>query len=876
MRTPLRALVVSDRDSEVAALARELEQGGYEPVCRRVDHPAAMSEALAEQEWDVVLADAVLEQFSGLAALMLLLNRDLDVPLLILSGDRTDALAVTVMTAGAHDLIRHNDLTRLVPAIERELRRARQRQEHKQTEEALRRRGEYLTCLTEISAELLAASDLDFTLTRVLMQLREVAGADRCYLFQNYRTAAGGLAAGLRLEDCAQGVESRFIHADYAAIDWASSGLDRWIGMMATGGAIFGPVAQLPESERALFGAQGVSWIIALPLRVAGEWYGFIGFDACRPVRWTEQEVTILRAAASAIAAAIRRLGVEERLRESEARYRALAENTYDLICEADREGRFLYVSPNYRDALGYEPTELSGRSYIDLIHPDDRDKMRQRLARGSEALPTGQTQFRFQHRNGEWRWFESTSKIFRTAAGEVRAVTVSRDVTERKWAEQRIEHLNRVVRAIRDIDRLITRENDRDRLLRQACEALVRVSDYHLVWIGLEDGEGHLVPVASAGGDASALEQWMIATEGPIGDLDPAWEAFSSGRPRIVRANGGTGAGAEDGMTPQSRILIPLQSGDERYGVMSVSAREDAFDDEEVELLVEVAGDIAFALTVIAMDAELRTYHDHLEELVHERTTELAMANRELEAFCYSVSHDLRAPLRSIDGFSQMLLEDHGDALSVEGRDYLQRVRAASQRMAQLIDDLLELSRLARSEVRREPVDLSALVRTIASELAQAQPQRRVTFAIAEGLVDNADPQLLRVMLENLVGNAWKFTAKHATARIEFGVRRESGGLVYFVRDDGAGFDMAYADKLFGAFQRLHVASEFDGNGIGLATVERIIQRHGGRIWAEGAVEQGATFHFTLSPADGARPKETPAGPPFVHAGTVTGADLR
>lgn len=872
MRTPLRALIVSDRDSEVAALACALEQGGYEPLCRRVDHPAAMSEALAEQEWDVVLADAVLEQFSGLAALMLLLNRDLDVPLLILSGDRTDAEAVTVMTAGADDFIRYNDLARLVPAIERELRRARERREHRRTEEALRRRGQYLTCLTEVSAELLAAGDLDFTLTRVLMQLREAAGADRCYLFQNYRTAAGGLAAGLRLEDCAQGVESRFIHAEHAAIDWTNGGLKRWMDLMATGGAVFGPVAELPESERGLFAAQGIVWIIALPLRIAGEWYGFIGFDACRPVRWTEQEVTILRAAASAIAAAIRRLGVEERLRESEARYRALAENTYDLICEADREGRFLYVSPNYRDVLGYEPTELSGRSYVDLIHPDDRERMRQRLDQGSEALPTGHTLFRFRHRNGEWRWFESTSKIFRTAAGEVRVVTVSRDITERKWAEQRIEHLNRVVRAIRDIDRLITRESDRDRLLRQACEALVRVSDYHLVWIGLEDGGGRLVPVASAGGDASALEQWIIATEGPIGEPDPAWEAFSSGRPRIVRANGRRAAAARNGVAAQCRIVIPLQSGDECYGVMSVSAREDAFDDEEVELLVEVASDIAFALNVIAMDAELRTYHDHLEELVHERTTELAMANRELEAFCYSVSHDLRAPLRSIDGFSQMLLEDYGSALGAEGRDYLQRVRAASQRMAQLIDDLLELSRLARSEVRRERVDLSALARAIAAELSQTQPERRVTFVVEDGLEAEADPQLLRVMLENLVGNAWKFTSKHPAARIEVGARREAGELVYFVRDDGAGFDMAYADRLFGAFQRLHTASEFDGNGIGLATVERIIHRHGGRIWAEGAVEKGATFYFTLAPPDHARAKDALATPSFGHAG----AELR
>lgn len=851
MTDPLRLLVVCDRDSDALSVARDLARAGYEVRWRRVDTAAAMTEALAETTWDVVCAEATLAHFSGVGALMLLLNRNLDIPFIMLSAERTDASAVTVMRAGANDFIRRADLSRLAPAVERELRRAVQRRTQIRTEEVLRRRGEYLTCLTEVSAELLAATDLDFTLSRVLMQLREVAHADRCYLFQNYRAADGSLTAALRLEDCAQGVESRFSQAEHANVDWSANGFERWVSVMAAGGAVASPVAELPEPERRFFKEQGIAHIVALPLRVAGEWYGFIGFDSAHPdQRWTDQEIIVLRAAASAIAAAIRRLRVEERLRESEARYRALAENTYDLICESDRDGRFLYVSPNFRDVLGYEPTELAGRAYVELLHPDDNAALARQRVGATDALPPAHAVYRYLHRNGEWRWFESTSKTFRTASGETRVVTVSRDITERKWAERRIERLNRVVRAIRDIDRLITREKDRGRLLRQACETLVRVSDYHLVWIGLVDLSGErITPVASAGGDASALEQWAIALEGAVGQRDPAWVAFSSGRPHVVREAGRWRLPAGDATTAhRSSVVIPLQSGDERFGVLSVSAYQEAFDEEEVELLVEVAGDIAFALAVSAMDAELRIYHDHLEELVQERTTELAAANRELEAFCYSVSHDLRAPLRSIDGFSQMLLEDYGDRLEREGREHLQRVRAASQRMAHLIDDLLELSRLTRSELRREPVDLTALVSTIAAELHDVQPDRDVTFVIAENLFDNGDQQLLRVMFENLLGNAWKFTGKHARARIEFGMTHSGDELVYFVRDDGAGFDMAYVDKLFGAFQRLHGASEFDGTGIGLATVERIIQRHGGRIWAEGEVEKGATFYFTLA----------------------------
>jgi len=232
-------------------------------------------------------------------------------------------------------------------------------------------------------------------------------------------------------------------------------------------------------------------------------------------------------------------------------------------------------------------------------------------------------------------------------------------------------------------------------------------------------------------------------------------------------------------------------------------------------------------------------------------REAELSASNRELEAFSFSVSHDLRSPLRSIDGFSLALAEDCAAALPAEGAGHLARIRAATQRMGRLIDDLLQLSRVTRTEMRREPVDLSAVVREVGEELARTAPERRVDLEIEAGLGATGDPTLLRIALENLLGNAWKFTARHASARITFGRTTRDGRPALFVRDDGAGFDMAYAAKLFGAFQRLHGTGEFPGTGIGLATVQRIVRRHGGEVWAEGAVEQGATLTFTIPSGD-------------------------
>ena len=253
---------------------------------------------------------------------------------------------------------------------------------------------------------------------------------------------------------------------------------------------------------------------------------------------------------------------------------------------------------------------------------------------------------------------------------------------------------------------------------------------------------------------------------------------------------------------------------------------------------------DGAGTLYAIARDVTERRLADEARARL---TAEVEAANRELETFSYSVAHDLRAPLRSIDGFSQALLEDWGDKLDEDGRRYLGFVRQSAQLMAQLIDDILTLAKVNRGELRSGPLDLSAIARGAYERIARGDAARKVELVIAPALRAQGDPRLLGVVFDNLLGNAWKFTSKRPDARIEVGATTRDGEPVYFVRDNGAGFDMTYASKLFGVFQRLHAAQDFEGTGIGLATVQRIVARHGGRVWAEGKVGAGATFYFTL-----------------------------
>ena len=327
----------------------------------------------------------------------------------------------------------------------------------------------------------------------------------------------------------------------------------------------------------------------------------------------------------------------------------------------------------------------------------------------------------------------------------------------------------------------------------------------------------------------------------------EPAWVADLQQADGWTRRESLAKAGLHAG------FWFPIIVDKEVYGVMECYSQDVTQPDEPLLRACAALGGLIgqFAQRKRAEEA-LRQLNAELEQRVAQRTEELALANTELEAFAYSVSHDLRAPLRTIDGFGQALLEDCGSQLNSDGHDYLRRIRTATRRMATLIDDLLRLSRVMRSEMRRQRVDLSRLAHEVVLELRKASPDRSVAVSISEGLVVTGDERLLRLVLENLLTNAWKFTGRTAEPRVSFTAELVNGEQVFVVRDNGAGFDMTYVDKLFQPFQRLHSGEEFEGTGVGLATVKRIVNRHGGRVWAFGTPGVGATFCFTVGDIQG------------------------
>jgi len=603
-------------------------------------------------------------------------------------------------------------------------------------------------------------------------------------------------------------------------------------------------------------------------------------------------------------------------LRASEERFRSVVNSMNDIVFTLDREQRHTGVFGPWVARSGLTPEFFLGRSARDIFGAEaaavHEDANRRALA-GEYVIY-------------EWsapgadgmRYFQTSLSPLHDAAGAIVGIVgVGRDVTERRRQEQELlaaqaelqrllaeaDRSRRVLLSVvedqRAAEEALRENNRRLTVLHRVGLALAQTRDLPTIYRIAREHVSQLVDCPCFGISLYDPATRTLRAEHMISDgvlLDARRfpplvfeeDVRLKGRARAVLAQQPeivtdmpTGPSAQklvvgapgDERVARSALYMPMVVQGQTIGLLELqSYREDAYNEAAIALLAPVANQIGLAIENARLFEQLQAERNSLAQRVAERTAQLEAANRELEAFSYSVSHDLRAPLRAMEGFSSALLSRYREQLDDQGRHYLDRIQNAAQRMGQLINDLLDLSRITRRELICQRVDLGALAQEIAAELRAHDSQRRVRFVIAQPLWGEGDASLLRIALQNLLENAWKFSAPRAEACIEVGQTtlqelRAQGkdpplptavaaalsdpqAPIYFVRDNGVGFDMAYADKLFAPFQRLHGMNDFPGTGIGLAIVQRIISRHGGVIWPDAQVEHGATFYFTLGGA--------------------------
>ncbi len=529
----------------------------------------------------------------------------------------------------------------------------------------------------------------------------------------------------------------------------------------------------------------------------------------------------------------------------SEKRFRETLDNLMEGCQIMGRDWRYIYVNAVAAEHGRRPAAELIGSTIMESFPGIEETEVFAAMKACMAGQPAREMENEFTYPDGTKAWFHL---IIQPVPEGV--FTLSADITERKKAERRLATQSAVSRVLASSSSLEeaaplvlgaiagSERWDFGALWLVDEEAgVLRCRDtWHRDGVAADDLIARTKALAFARGAGLPGRVWAVAEPVLIADL-----TVDSNYPRAPLA---LSAGL------RSALGFPLFQGGRVSGVVDFMAASAPEPDERLNEMLDLIGrQIGLFIQRRHAEDEVRRLNAELESRVAERTTQLEAANKELEAFSYSVSHDLRAPLRAVDGFSQALVEDFGDQLPDDGRGYLTTIRSETQRMGDLIDDLLTFSRLSRASLERLPVNTNALVRSVVQDLQTAYPDRQVEWVVGELPPCEGDLSLLKQVWINILANALKYTGRRDVARIEVCSRRtESGAPVYLVKDNGAGFDMRYADKLFGVFQRLHRAEDYEGTGVGLAIVQRIIHRHGGRVWAEGVVNEGATFYFTLN----------------------------
>lgn len=706
--------------------------------------------------------------------------------------------------------------------------------ERKQAEEALHKSLEREQFATEIVDSIRSEMELDTILRQTVNSIGQFTQADRCSIWlYNSKTQQFDSPQHEYYSSKKVVPTNETIFPNYPVL---SSILSH------TEVANFPDILQvegLTDMDYQVIQERGIKSLLQVPIIYQDQLLGGLRIHSVFEKReWDNETINLVKNMAAQASIAIYHAQTLQELQASEAIKSGMLESSLDAIITMDHAGKVCEWNASAERILGYPRQEAIGKELAQLIIPEQYRKahyngLSHYLATGEGPVMDKLLELPTLRADGSEFLSELTITRIPIAGSPMFSGTL-RDITERKRAQDEIQQLTKNLEK-RVAER--TKELQEEIQLRQKIEETLTVSEERARLL------------------TETVKDYAILMLNPEGYIT----SWNTGAERIK------GYKAHEIIGQHFSIFYPQEAQDQKHPEyeLKVAAEKGWFEEEgwrvrkdkslfwanvTVTALRNKQGEL-IGFSKITRDL---TERKKLEDALVSRSQQLETVNKELEAFSYSVSHDLRAPLRAVDGFSQAVLQLYGDKLEDRGKDYLNRIRHGSQEMAQLIDDMLTLSRLSRGELNiEEEVNLSQTVLEILNNLAQQEPERKIKLDIEEHIRVRGDKRLLQAVMENLINNAWKYTSKHPEAHIEFGKFQSNSTSIYYVKDDGAGFDMQYADKLFGAFQRLHGTAEFPGTGVGLATAARIIHRHGGEIWAEAEVEKGATFYFTLQPVN-------------------------